>query len=112
MIRASVQVRGENSSFSVTVCAENLQRAVEFAAIRYPGLTVGLRFPLDPEAFFAERGSCPGTDTSGLLTDEASGQAVREQVAAKREAGYAGSGQGETAPPATREMPEPTATVV
>jgi hypothetical protein len=67
MIRASVQVRDENSAFSVTVRAENLQRAVELAAQRYPRLIVGLRFPLDPEAFFAEE-SCLGTETSALVT--------------------------------------------
>ncbi len=59
MIRASVQVRDERGAFSITVCAENLQRAVEFAARRYPGHAVGLRFPLDPEAFFVERGLAP-----------------------------------------------------
>ncbi len=51
VIRASVQLSDESSAFSVTVCAavraENLQRAVEFVAKRYPGLFVGLRFPLD-----------------------------------------------------------------
>jgi hypothetical protein len=67
MIRASVQVRDENSAFSVTVRAENLQRAVEFAARRYPGRAVSLRFPLDPEAFFVERSSL-GMETSGLVT--------------------------------------------
>jgi hypothetical protein len=67
MIRASVQVRDESNAFSVTVHAENLQRAVEFAAQRYPGRAVCLLFPLDPEAFFVER-SCPGMETSGLVT--------------------------------------------
>ena len=67
MIRASVQVGDENSAFSVTVRAENLQRAVEFAAQRYPGRAVGLRFPLDPEAFFVER-SCLQMETFGLVT--------------------------------------------
>jgi hypothetical protein len=67
MIRASVQVRGDSNAFSVTVRAENLQRAVELAAQRYPGRAVGLRFPLDPEAFFVE-GSCLGMETPGLVT--------------------------------------------
>jgi hypothetical protein len=67
MIRASVQLRDDSNAFSVTVCAENLQRAVELAAKRYPGLTVGLRFPLDPESFFVE-GSSLGMETSGLIT--------------------------------------------
>ena len=67
MIRASVQVRDDSNAFSITVRAENLRRAVEFAAKRYPGRAVGLRFPLDPEAFFAE-GSSLGMETSGLVT--------------------------------------------
>jgi hypothetical protein len=67
IIRASVQVTGKKNAFSITVCAENLQRAVEFAAKRYPGHAVGLRFPLDPEAFFAE-GSSLGMETFGLVT--------------------------------------------
>jgi hypothetical protein len=56
MIGASIQVRDERGAFSITVYAENLQRAVEVAARRYPGRAVGLRFPLEPEAFFRERG--------------------------------------------------------
>ena len=67
MIRASVQLRDDSNAFSIMVCAENLQRAVELAAKRYPSLTVGLRFPLDPEAFFVEKSSL-GTKTSGLVT--------------------------------------------
>ncbi|MGH3146371.1 MAG: hypothetical protein ACRDTR_11290 [Rubrobacter sp.] len=68
MIRASLQVSDEKDAFSITVCAENLQRAVEFAANRYPGHAVSLLFPLNPEAFFVE-GSCPNTETVGLTTD-------------------------------------------
>lgn len=62
MIRASVEVIGNNSAFSVAVYAENLRRAVEFAANRYPGYTVSVRFPLDPEMFFVE-GPAVGTET-------------------------------------------------
>jgi hypothetical protein len=108
MIRASVQVRDESRAFSVTVCAENLQRAVEFAAKRYPGLTVGLRFPLDPATFFTE-GSCIETETFGLLTEEASAQAVSERAATKRESGMTTAGKGTRLLPPTRKMPEPTA---
>ena len=60
-------LRGRKNAFSTEICAENLRRAVEFAAKRYPGRAVGLRFPLDPEAFFAE-GSSLGMETSGLVT--------------------------------------------
>ena len=51
MIGASVQVRDGSGAFTIAVRAavraENLQRAVEFLAKRYPGRAVGLRFPLD-----------------------------------------------------------------
>lgn len=62
MIRASVEVKDENSAFSIGVYAENLRRAVEFAANRYPGYAVSVRFPLDPEVFFVE-GSASKTGT-------------------------------------------------
>lgn len=62
MIRASVEIVGNNSVFSIAVYAENLRRAVEFAANRYPGYAVSVRFPLDPEMFFAE-GPAVGTET-------------------------------------------------
>lgn len=54
MIRASVEVKDENGAFHVAVYAENLERVVEHAASRYPGRTVRVRFPLDPEMFFVE----------------------------------------------------------
>jgi len=54
MIRASVEVIGTHSAFCIEVYAKNLQRAVDFAANRYPGYAVSVRFPLDPEAFFVE----------------------------------------------------------
>jgi hypothetical protein len=62
MIRASVEIIGNNSAFSIAVYAENLRRAVEFAANRYPGYAVSVRFPLDPEMFFVE-GPAVGTET-------------------------------------------------
>lgn len=54
MIRALVEVKDENSAFSIEVYAENLRRAAEFAANRYPGRAVSVLFPLDPEVFFVE----------------------------------------------------------
>jgi hypothetical protein len=89
MTRASVRVRDERGDFSITVCAENLRRAVEFAARRYPGHAVGLRFPLDPEAFFVER---------GLAWQRKRLRSQRTSLAAEREAGCADSGRGEMAP--------------
>jgi hypothetical protein len=55
MIRVSVEVKDENRAFFIGVYAEDLQRAVEFAANRFPDYAVSVRFPLDPEVFFVER---------------------------------------------------------
>ena len=54
MIRATVEVKDENSAFSIEVYADNLRRAVEYAANRHPGYTVSVQFPLDPEVYFVE----------------------------------------------------------
>ena len=67
MIRVSVEVKDDNRAFSVAVYAENLRRAVEFAASRYPGCAVSVRFPLDPEVFFIE-GSTIGSATVDRVT--------------------------------------------
>lgn len=68
MIRVSVQVKDGSNAFSITVCAENLRRAVEFAANRYPGHAVSVLFPLDPQVFFVE-GPLPRTETSELVAN-------------------------------------------
>lgn len=62
MIRALVQIKDKTSAFSLTVYAENLRRAVEVAADRYPDYEVSVLFPLDPEVFFVE-GSATGSET-------------------------------------------------
>jgi hypothetical protein len=54
MIRACVEVGDESGSFSVVVCAENIQQAVRVVADLYPGCAVSVKFPLDPETFFVE----------------------------------------------------------
>jgi hypothetical protein len=92
MTRASVRVRDERGDFSITVCAENLRRAVEFAARRYPGHAVGLRFPLDPEMFFVA-GPAAGTETAEFCAAKGSQQErdldqAAETPAARRRWGY------------------------
>jgi len=73
MIRASVEITGNNSAFSIAVYAENLRQAVEFAASRFPGRAVSVRFPLDPEVFFVE-GPAIGSETVGLVATKGSQQ--------------------------------------
>jgi len=52
MIRARVRVDNEVSSFTILVCAENLRMVERTAKTHYPGSTVRIAFPLEPEYFF------------------------------------------------------------
>ena len=54
MVRVSIEVYDGAARFGVAVQAENLQRALNLAAARYPHGRVRLRFPIDPESFFVE----------------------------------------------------------
>ena len=67
IIRAPVEVTGNNGAFSIMVYAENLRQAEEIAANQFPGRAVSVRFPLDPEVFFIE-GSTAGSKTVALVT--------------------------------------------
>ncbi len=81
MIRASVEVKDENRAFSVAVYADNLQRAVEFAANRFPGCAVSVQFPLDPEVFFVE-GPAVGSETGEpMATKELRQERGRDEAA-------------------------------
>jgi hypothetical protein len=99
MIRASVEVKDENSAFSIAVCAENLERVVEYAAIRYPGRTVRVRFPLDPEMFFVE-GTTFGTETvelgaaDGSQQERGSDEAIEASAARRPWGSTAGTSTG------------------
>jgi hypothetical protein len=53
MIRVWIDIVGDDARFSVSVHAETLRHAVEFAANRYPDHVVGVKFPLDPDTFFS-----------------------------------------------------------
>jgi hypothetical protein len=70
-------LRGRKDAFSTEICAENLRRAVEFAAKRCPGRAVGLRFPSGPETFIVDTSRLE-METSWLKANEASGQAFWE----------------------------------
>jgi hypothetical protein len=55
MIGARVQVVNEGGSFTIVVYAESLREVEQTARIRYPGSTVRIAFPIEPECFFAHR---------------------------------------------------------
>ena len=76
MIGARVRVVNEGGSFTIVVCAESLREVEQTAKIRYPGSTVRIAFPIEPECFFAgtpHTGARAGLETNGRVdrTDKA-----------------------------------------
>ena len=72
MIGARVRVVNEGGSFSIVVYAESLQEVEQTAKIRYPGSTVRIAFPIEPECFFAgapHTGAHTGLEAMEGLTD-------------------------------------------
>jgi hypothetical protein len=59
VIKVRIRVRSKTGDFAVVVCAENLQRAAQSISECYPGSTVEIAFPIEPEQFFA-RNPHPG----------------------------------------------------
>jgi hypothetical protein len=53
MIGARVRVVNGGGGFSTVVCAESLREIEQTAKMRYPGSTVRIIFPIEPECFFA-----------------------------------------------------------
>jgi hypothetical protein len=53
MIKVRIDVRNEIDRFTVAVRAENLRQAMRIARDLYPGSTVGIAFPIEPEGYFA-----------------------------------------------------------
>jgi hypothetical protein len=72
MIGARVRVVNEGGSFSIVVYAESLREVEQTAKIRYPGSTVRIAFPIEPECFFAgapHTGARAGLETTEGLTE-------------------------------------------
>jgi hypothetical protein len=72
MIRARVRVVNGGGSFTIVVCAESLREIEQTAKMRYPGSTVRITFPLEPEWFFADgthTGAHTGLEAMEGLTD-------------------------------------------
>jgi hypothetical protein len=53
MIGARVRVVSRDGSFTIVVCAESLREIEQTAKARYPGSSVRITFPIEPECFFA-----------------------------------------------------------
>jgi hypothetical protein len=53
MIGARVRVVSGDESFTIVVCAESLREIEQTAKARYPGSSVRITFPIEPECFFA-----------------------------------------------------------
>jgi hypothetical protein len=72
MIGARVQVANEGGGFTIVVCAESLREVEQTAKARYPGSTVRIAFPIEPEYFFAGgpyTGARAGLEAMEGLTD-------------------------------------------
>jgi hypothetical protein len=53
MIGARVRVVNGGGSFTIVVYAESLREIEHTAKVRYPGSSVRITFPIEPECFFA-----------------------------------------------------------
>jgi hypothetical protein len=72
MIGARVRVANEGGSFTIVVYAESLREVEQTAKIRYPGSTVRIAFPIEPESFFVgapHTGACAGLETMEGLSE-------------------------------------------
>ena len=54
MVKVSIEVRSEDTPFSVMVRAESIERAVSLVAGLHPDRDYRVKFPIDPEGFFVK----------------------------------------------------------
>jgi hypothetical protein len=54
MVRIPVEVSNGPADFEVLVRAQSIEQAIEIARRHNPGKECRVRFPLDPESFFAD----------------------------------------------------------
>ena len=72
MIGARVRVVSEDGSFTIMVYAQSLREVEQTAKFRYPGSTVRIAFPIEPECFFSDAphtGAHTGLEAMERLTD-------------------------------------------
>jgi hypothetical protein len=54
MVKVSIEVHDGTARFAVAIKAHSIQQALNIVAARYPSSTARVRFPIDPESFFAD----------------------------------------------------------
>ena len=61
MVRISVEVKSGSATFQVGVQAQSIERALHIVQSQNPTKECKVRFPIDPEAFFAKEEKRVGT---------------------------------------------------
>jgi hypothetical protein len=72
MIGARVRVVNEDGGVTIVVCAESLREVEQIAKARYPGSTIRIAFPIEPDCFFVggtHTGVRAGLEATERLTD-------------------------------------------
>jgi hypothetical protein len=54
MVKVSIEVHEGTARFLVAIKARSIQQALSTVAARHPSSVTRVRFPIDPESFFAE----------------------------------------------------------
>jgi uncharacterized protein YcnI len=71
MVKVSIEVHNGAAHFSVSVKAQTIERAMNVVRECYPGCSVRVRFPIEPEGFFVKepnpRAGIVGVDQPGLI---------------------------------------------
>ena len=61
MVRISVEVKSGTATFQVAVQAQSIEQALHVVQYQYPTKKCTVKFPIDPEAFFAREEERVGT---------------------------------------------------
>ena len=54
MVQVTIEVHSRTAFFTVVMSAQSIQQALSMAAARHPSSVTRVKFPIDPESFFAE----------------------------------------------------------
>ncbi len=54
MVKVSIEVHNGAAHFTVSAKAQSIERAMSVVRGSYPGCTVRVKFPIDPDEFFVK----------------------------------------------------------
>jgi len=54
VVKVSIEVHDGTARFAVAVQVKSIQQALSIVAARYPGSVARVKFPINPEGFFAK----------------------------------------------------------